>query len=611
MEPVNKNHINDYLVTADIDKKKVFVTAGATNGGTVKVTLLDGGKEVATASGAAGKEISLNVKNQKLWSPESPFLYDLKVELSENGEVVDSFESYVAMRKISLGKENGITKMFLNNKPYFQVGVLDQGYWPDGLMTPPTEEAFVWDIQTFKDMGFNLLRKHAKTEPQRWYYLCDTMGMLVWQDMPQAYPHPDFLDRLTDTDKEQFKYELKNMIDDLRNYPSIVMWVVFNEGWGQHDTESLTKWVDGMDDTRLVSNASGWTDHNVGDIIDMHSYPGPDVFPTEEKRATVLGEFGGLGLPVEGHLWQTNNWGYRNMGDAEEFKKSYTVLWDKVWKMEAEKHASAVVYTQVSDVEGEVNGLVTYDRKVTKIPVDYLHDLHTDNFVTPVEISADHSIFLNNMKVTLTNRKGEAIYYTTDGSEPTASSNKYSGPITISETATVKAVSGKDGTLSYVTEASFEKVDGYQKAVKTSDAGLNTGLTYNVYEGKWELLPDFDKLTPAKTDVTSSFDIEKLRLNEYNYGILFEGYVKLPKDDIYEIHLNGDDGVRLFVDGENIIENDGIHGMELITAEKALASGYHKVRLEFFQGVGGSGLVLEFYNQAGKKLDSDDLFFHE
>jgi len=344
----------------------------------------------------------------------------------------------------------------------------------------------------------------------------------------------------------------------------------------------------------------------VGDIVDMHSYPGPDVNPVENSRATVLGEFGGLGLPIKGHLWQESNWGYRSMADSLDFKKSYTELWDKVWKIKKEDAASAVVYTQLSDVEGEVNGLVTYDRKVIKIPVSYLHDIHTDNFVSPVEIESPQHIFVDNVKVTLANRKEQPIYYTLDGSKPTAESEKYNRPITINADVELKTVAIENGKESFVTSRSFSKVESYQKpegfiAVKD----LKSGLDYALYEGNWQKIPDFSTLKAINEGKTSIFELSELRKQEYHYGLVFNGYLKMDKDGIYVIQLKADDGVRLILDGKTVMEHDGIHGMDLNEEEFALAKGNHRVELQYFQGEGGSGLEFDVINEQGKKLDGN------
>ncbi|MBW8242678.1 chitobiase/beta-hexosaminidase C-terminal domain-containing protein [Muricauda oceani] len=607
MEPVKSNHIETFKIEPDIDQGLVDFIGQTTEGdGMIKLVLKDGNQTIAEAEGTAGEHIKINVPEAKLWTPEQPFLYDLEVQLVNDDTITDEFSSYVAMRKISLGKdENNDTRILLNNEPYFQVGVLDQGYWPDGLMTPPTEEAYIWDIETFKKMGFNLLRKHAKTESQRWYYLCDKMGMLVWQDMPQVYPHEDFEERLTSEDKQQFEKELEAMIDDLYNYPSIVIWVVFNEGWGQYDTERLTHWVEEMDGTRLVSNASGWTDHNVGDIIDMHSYPGPDIYPVEEERATVLGEFGGLGLALPGHLWQEENWGYREMTDTLEFKNSYTELWDKVWQMKHDKAASAVVYTQVSDVEGEVNGLVTYDREIIKLPIDFFRDIHTDNMISPVSISYDHAIFQDKEKVTLTNRKGEAIYYTLDGSEPTQSSNKYTSPIWVDATSVLKARSIVGDEKSKVVQKRFEKVDSLNPPQSKLSENFEKGLKYAYYHGQWDNLPDFSELESLETGITGTVDLSKAT-RDSNYGLTFDGYVRLEKDGIYTFHVTSDDGSKLWIADKMVIDHDGHHAMETKTIDLPLQKGYHKFSLQYFQAGGGLGLDVKIVGPDGKDLSKDN-----
>jgi len=273
-----------------------------------------------------------------------------------------------------LGKDkDGITRLFLNNKPLFQYGPLDQGWWPDGLYAAPSDEALRYDIEVLKRLGCNMLRKHVKVEPARLYYWCDKLGLLVWQDMPNGDRHirsdePDL--KRSEGSARQFELELTRVINALRNHPSIIMWVPFNEGWGQYDTPRIVDLVKKLDPTRLVNSASGWTDRRVGDIHDIHSYPGPAKPPNEAGRAAVLGEFGGLGLPIKGHTWQDErNWGYRSYKTRDELTDAYLALLENLRLLIGEG-LSAAVYTQTTDVEIEVNGLMTYDRAMIKMDVE-------------------------------------------------------------------------------------------------------------------------------------------------------------------------------------------------------------------------------------------------
>jgi hypothetical protein len=312
----------------------------------------------------------------KLWSPDSPFLYDLTVELSDgDGPAVDQVESYFGMRKIEIGQVagKGPPRILLNGKFVFQVGPLDQGFWPDGLYTAPTDAALKYDIEITRKFGFNMTRKHVKVEPARWYYWCDKLGLLVWQDMPSGDKsirdkQPDLV--RTKESAAQYEQELKAMIDGLHNHPSVIMWVVFNEGWGQFDTARITKWTKEYDPTRLVNSASGWTDRKVGDVHDIHAYPGPAALPIEARRAGVLGEFGGLGLGVDGHTWAKKTWGYRGTSSKADLTRKYERLLQGAWKLKDTKGLSAAVYTQITDVETEANGLLTYDREVIKVDLE-------------------------------------------------------------------------------------------------------------------------------------------------------------------------------------------------------------------------------------------------
>jgi hypothetical protein len=376
LEPVPAASVEGLKIVPDVDGKRVRVTVrtrGTKAGDNVSLRVDEGGGGVGSV-GDVGQVFDLRLTTPKLWSPESPFLYPLHVELLRGGKVVDTVDSYFAMRKIEVGKDGGgATRLLLNGKFVFQVGPLDQGFWPDGLYTAPTDEALKYDIEITKKLGFNMTRKHVKVEPARWYYWCDKLGLLVWQDMPsgdKSIPpgKPDLV-RSPESAK-QYEVELKAMIDGLHNHPCIVMWVVFNEGWGQFDTARITKWTKEYDPTRLVNCASGWNDRKVGDVYDVHVYPGPGAPPPEEKRASVLGEFGGLGLGVDGHTWAKKTWGYRGTSSKADLTRKYEILLRGAYRLKDERALSAAVYTQITDVETEANGLLTYDRAVMKVDLD-------------------------------------------------------------------------------------------------------------------------------------------------------------------------------------------------------------------------------------------------
>ena len=366
LEPVPTTPIESLKIIPDVDAGCLRLTV--VGSGSVEAVASVDGKDIAQVTGQAGSELKLSIPNPKLWSPDSPHLYDLRVALKSGDKTVDSVTSYFGMRKIALGKDDkGVTRMMLNGKPVFQVGPLDQGFWPDGIYTAPTDEALRFDIVETKRLGFNTTRKHVKVEPDRWYYWCDKLGLLVWQDMPCGN---SYTDKPQPIDKPQFKSELVSMVKNLWNHPSIIMWVVFNENQGQHDTEALVAEVEALDPSRLVNNASGNDDKNCGDVIDKHTYPGPDSPKPEDNRAAVLGEFGGLGLPVEGHTWTKKTWGYEGTKNIEDLTKGYEKLLRKSWELNVTAGLSAVIYTQLTDVETECNGLLTYDREINKVVPD-------------------------------------------------------------------------------------------------------------------------------------------------------------------------------------------------------------------------------------------------
>jgi hypothetical protein len=389
LEPLPPQSIDRLALTPDADAGTLTIEprlSGPADGLTLRAAAISGGRQVAAAEGAASSPLTLTVPDPRLWSPADPFLYDLKVSLTRNGRPVDEVSSYFGLRKISVGRgADGSARLLLNNKPLFQFGFLDQGFWPDGLHTPPSDDAIRSDIASTLSFGMNLARKHIKVEPDRWYYWADRLGLLVWQDMPSGGNN-------TADARVNSASEWRRLIDARYNHPSIVMWVPFNEGWGQPDaagTREIADWTARYDPTRLVNNASGWTDAGAGHVSDVHKYPGPSMPALARQRAAVLGEFGGLGLPTHGHTWQDEkNWGYVSFKDPSELERAYR---DRIAELRllVARGLSAAIYTQTTDVEIETNGLMTYDREIVKIPPDVLATLHKTLYeglpaITPV-----------------------------------------------------------------------------------------------------------------------------------------------------------------------------------------------------------------------------------
>ena len=380
LEPVPAAHIASLEITPDFDTNSLRLTVQTdqASGCQVEMAVTDAPVRAQTSrTGPANTELRLPVPNTHPWTPEHPFLYSLKVSLTRNGKTLDSVGSYFAMRKISLGKDaQGRTRILLNNRFVFQVGALDQGYWPDGIYTAPTDDALRYDIQVAKNLGLNLLRKHAKVEPDRWYYWTDKLGMLVWQDMPQAFGD------LNDAAKAQWLTEWKREIATHSNHPSIVVWTTFNEGWGQHDTEAIVALTKQLDPSRLVNNASGWTDKGVGDIRDTHAYPGPWSELPEPTRAAVNGEFGGVTASFPGHMWAKTVMGYgKTLNGSWQVTQKYQNLLKNAYGIRDTRGTCAVVYTQLTDVEQESNGLLTYDRAVVKVLPDIVMAANQGRFL--------------------------------------------------------------------------------------------------------------------------------------------------------------------------------------------------------------------------------------
>jgi len=397
LEATEPNYIKEYRILPDIDNGVLNISTNIVGNGKLHITVYDGGEVVAD------KDISVidsvEIPNAKLWSPEVPFLYDFVLSL-DNG---DSISGYFGMRKFSIGKDkDGLNRLLLNNKPYFQVGLLDQGYWPDGILTPPVDEAMIYDIQKMKELGFNMLRKHIKVECDRWYYYCDKIGMLVWQDMVSggayigdilAGVYPFFNISVKDNSdkqyrkfsrgkkewREDYERELTEVLQSHINVPCICTWVPFNEGWGQFDAKRIAEKIKEYDSSRFVDHASGWYDQKGPDFKSMHRYVAPITMPKLDERPFVISEFGGYQNSVKGHVWDDGKtFGlYLKYKDKAALTNAYKKLYEKQVIPLIKKGLCATVYTQVSDVEFELNGMLTYDREEVKLEEDVVKLLNS------------------------------------------------------------------------------------------------------------------------------------------------------------------------------------------------------------------------------------------
>ena len=607
LEPVPEAAISDFTTLPDIDREQVTITVaadGTRTGDRAEVLFHVDGSDVATASAEIGSAIVIPVPDPRLWSPDDPLLYDIEIRLVRDGAVIDQVRSYVGMREISVGQdEDGVTRLLLNNHFVFQSGTLDQGYWPDGLYTAPTEEAMVYDLEMLKAMGFNMLRKHVKVEPRTFYSWCDRLGILVWQDMPNAdIPLSERGSDVT-TDPEatdHFATELVWLIETHRNHPSIVMWVPFNEGWGQHDSERIVELTRATDATRLVNHASGWHERGLGDVMDRHSYPAPNPPQPEARRAAVQGEFGGLGFNVPGHTW-TEGWGYDLFTDREDLTERFEEFYQVIHTAARERGLSASVYTQTTDIESENNGLLTYDREVAKIEPQAVALAQRGCFAPRVVRRAP--IFIDRSTVELHSpTAGARIHYTVDGSEPTQASPLYADPFAVESSTTVKTRAyWPDGTPSRVATYKFEKVVP-RPAVAVADRLPGLVVEYYEQDGSWRELPDFDALEPAAQRTVERVQHSVGEREEY-FGLRFRGYIEIPRTGVYGFYLTSDDGSRLSLDGDLVVDNDGIHGAREKTGYIALEAGMHPVELLFFQGAGGIALSLSIDGPGLKKQE--------
>ena len=404
-EIVPPTYIASYRSVADIDQSRISIQPDVQHllpGDNLSLDILLNGRKVVSAAVSGDQSFDCALAKAQLWTPAAPHLYYFRMKVMRKRKMIDEVEGYFGMRKIEVAKDrNGSNRIYLNHLPLFQYGPLDQGYWPDGIYTAPTEEALLSDINAMKDMGFNMVRKHVKVEPSRWYYHCDRLGLIVWQDMPSGYGeivpvkdhdksvkgdslallYPDV--KRSAASEEGFRTEWKNIITQLYNHPSICVWVPFNESWGQFKTNEIIKWTKSLDPSRLVDGPSGWIDRGEGDFHDYHLYGNrlSVSFPLE-NRALVIGEFGGLGYLDTAHAYSKKVWSYHGFRSTDSLRLAYDQLVDRLMELKAQGF-SAAVYTQLTDVETEINGIISYDRKLIKINSGALKKAHEKLYLLP------------------------------------------------------------------------------------------------------------------------------------------------------------------------------------------------------------------------------------
>lgn len=604
VEPVGDSYIRSFRVYTSVEESTISVVPEIENRkeSLARLTVSRGGKILGYAESLNNEVLKVRVDDAVLWTPDNPALYDLQIELLDGNRVIDDITSVAGIRKVSLGKtDDGFTRIMLNDEFLFQNGPLDQGFWPDGLYTPPTEEAMIYDLWMLKKMGFNMLRKHVKVENRVFYNWCDRIGLLVWQDMPSGDKHisgnmPDI--RKDPEADAQFRFELRRMIETRFNNPSIIIWVPFNEGWGQYDTEGITRFIRETDTTRLVNSASGWTDRGTGHLRDIHNYPDPMAPVPEEGRASVLGEYGGLGLPVQNHTWEKQNWGYSNMSDADDLLSRYEKYQEIIRNLVKNRGLSAVVYTQTTDVETETNGLLTYDRKVDKMGADNVSKANRG--IIPPYMVNRCSIFTDTINVGLASFDTTAVIrYTTDGREPVSSSPLFVTPQKITETTTLLAKAWYNGNQSRT--VSFTVTRKEPRIAEKDTIIHGKGLSIKVFEGTFNQLPDLDSLESSSTIISDELSIAHAGTTN-RFALLFEGFIEVPDTGVYGFHVTSDDGSRLTIGDETLIQNDGIHGMVEKSGYVALSTGLHPFRLEYFQRTGGLGLEVSVESRGNQKL---------
>ena len=607
MEPVPAASIERLRITPDVPGRalRLNVTVRGSGARHVHAVAMAEGREVGRAQGPAGSALRIPIANPRLWSNADPFLYDLKVTLHESAaagaRAVDSVGSYFGMRRVGVVTDrNGHARIALNGQAVFQIGPLDQGWWPDGLYTAPTDEALRFDLEMTKALGFNMTRKHIKVEPERWYWYADRMGLPVWQDMPSGWNDSPEAQR-------HFEQELRAMLEDLHNHPSIVMWVPFNEKWGQFDTRRIVGIVQQLDSSRIINDASGWQHENVGHVIDVHRYQGPQAMRGANGRVAAVGEYGGLGFKVDGHAWAGDQWGYGGLFPSREaLMDRYDLLMKRLYRDRDTHGVGAGIYTQMTDVEVELNGFFTYDRHTLKF------DTARTAAVTRGEapyVLPELDEFTDSVRVTLHAGAPVEIRYTTDGSEPTATSTRYVRPFTLREDATVRARTFRDGTPTSAPEARSSYRKGSGRAPATVAAGdLLAGLDYAFYRDtttepafrmhwpvRWQLeRPEVrpTDIPPAKTGTVRTPTLAVADTTEL-FGLRFTGYVRVPRTGVYTFTAVSDDGAAMWVGDRNVFWSVGQSPKATETwGSIALGAGLHPLTLTYFQAYGPRTLEL-------------------
>jgi Glycosyl hydrolases family 2, sugar binding domain/Glycosyl hydrolases family 2/PA14 domain/Chitobiase/beta-hexosaminidase C-terminal domain len=605
MEPVPAASIDSLRMVPDVADGALRLTVrgrGTTGGETVEAVALADGREVGRAEGAVGGEIRVPVPDPRPWGPDDPFLYDLRVTLRRGGEAADRVDSYFGMRTVGLARdEAGFTRIALNGRPWFHVGPLDQGWWPDGLYTAPTDEALRSDVERTRALGFGFTRKHIKVEPARWYHHADRLGLPVWQDMPCGWND-------TPEARAHFEAELREMLEQRGNHPCIVAWVPFNEKWGQPSeawTREVAARIRAADPTRLIDDASGWQHTGAGDVIDVHRYQGPQALVPSADRATVVGEYGGLGLAVPGHLWRESdeNWGYGGAYRSRaEMNDRYDLLMKRAWRLRDTHGMSAAVYTQLTDVEAEVNGLLTCDRAVLKFDADRLAAVNRG--LAPL-LLPEYGDFTDSVQVTVHQGTPTELRCTVDGSEPTVDSPVFQ-PFTLDRDATVRVRGFVDGEPTAAPEArmDYRRVPGRAP----EDVRVEPGVRYEFFpddspEPRYRLdWPVRDRLQrrdprpgdppPTKTGTLPGFSLEP-RDREEMFGFRFTGHLRVPATGVWTFAARSDDGVSLWIGEENVFWSMG----QSPAAQEdegmiALQAGLHPFVLAYHQAYGPMELQL-------------------